>query len=181
MMKRTLETISARNSYEQWLPALETSSREVFRMVLGAELGSCSPQPWKGSEFTAMLGLAGDLCGLLSLRCRQESATLVASSMLDLAPENAAEHACDAIGEVANMVAGNFKNKLSGTARKCLLSVPTVITGADYSITVSALSWIRILSTSGSPTGECRSKSASKFIVKYSALNARRRTAMNPF
>ena len=102
-------------------------------MVLGAELGSCSRQPWKGSEFTAMLGLAGDLCGLLSLRCRQESATLVASSMLDLAPENAAEHACDAIGEVANMIAGNFKNKLSGTARKCLLSVPTVITGADYS------------------------------------------------
>src|SRR5437660_9548061 len=77
MMKRPLETISARNSYEQWLPALETSSREVFRMMLGAELGRCSPQPWKGSEFTAMVGLTGDLSGLLSLRCRQESATLV--------------------------------------------------------------------------------------------------------
>ncbi len=44
-MKRPLETISARNSYEQWLPALETASREVFRMVLGAELvGVCFEQ-----------------------------------------------------------------------------------------------------------------------------------------
>lgn len=35
-------------------------------MVLGAELGSCSPQPWRSSEFTAMMGLAGDLCGFLA-------------------------------------------------------------------------------------------------------------------
>jgi chemotaxis protein CheX len=52
--------------------------------------------------------------------------------MLDLAPQKAGEHACDALGEVANMIAGNFKNKLNGTSDKCMLSVPTVITGADY-------------------------------------------------
>jgi hypothetical protein len=30
------------------------------------------------------------------------------------------------------MIAGNFKNKLSGLSDRCMLSVPTVITGADY-------------------------------------------------
>jgi len=38
----------------------------------------------------------------------------------------------DAIGEIANMIAGNFKNKLAGMADRCMLSVPTVITGSDY-------------------------------------------------
>jgi chemotaxis protein CheX len=39
----------------------------------------------------------------------------------------------DAIGEICNMIAGNFKNKLTGLSDRCLLSVPTVITGGDYS------------------------------------------------
>jgi hypothetical protein len=30
------------------------------------------------------------------------------------------------------MVAGNFKNKISGLGDGCMLSVPTVITGGDY-------------------------------------------------
>ena len=37
----------------------------------------------------------------------------------------------DAVGEVCNMVAGNFKNKISGISDGCKLSVPTVITGSN--------------------------------------------------
>jgi chemotaxis protein CheX len=40
----------------------------------------------------------------------------------------------DALGEVCNMVAGNFKNKIAGLAEGCMLSPPTVITGSDYSL-----------------------------------------------
>ena len=32
------------------------------------------------------------------------------------------------------MVAGNFKAKITSLADACMLSVPTVITGADYSM-----------------------------------------------
>jgi CheY-specific phosphatase CheX len=32
------------------------------------------------------------------------------------------------------MVAGNFKNKIPGLGDGCLLSVPTVITGRNYSL-----------------------------------------------
>ncbi len=39
----------------------------------------------------------------------------------------------DALGEICNMVAGNFKNKISGMGDGCMLSPPTVITGTDYS------------------------------------------------
>jgi CheY-specific phosphatase CheX len=40
----------------------------------------------------------------------------------------------DAVGEVCNMIAGNFKNKIPGMGDGCMLSVPTVITGTDYSL-----------------------------------------------
>jgi CheY-specific phosphatase CheX len=39
----------------------------------------------------------------------------------------------DAMAEIVNMVAGNFKSKLSGS-NHCMISIPTVITGADYQL-----------------------------------------------
>ncbi|HZQ96552.1 MAG TPA: chemotaxis protein CheX [Candidatus Sulfotelmatobacter sp.] len=101
--------------------------------MLGSKLEPATPEPVTGVEFTAMVGLAGSLCGVLTVRCGQQSANLIASTMLNLPPAQASEHAWDALGEVANMVAGNFKNKIDGVSDKCLLSVPTVITGAGYS------------------------------------------------
>ena len=40
----------------------------------------------------------------------------------------------DALGEICNMVAGNFKNKIAGLAEGCLLSPPTVVSGSDYNL-----------------------------------------------
>ena len=40
----------------------------------------------------------------------------------------------DALGELCNLIAGNFKGKVSNLADHCMLSVPTVITGEDYSL-----------------------------------------------
>jgi chemotaxis protein CheX len=46
---------------------------------------------------------------------------------------DAEQQVADALGEICNMIAGNFKNKLAGTDERCLLSVPTVISGGEYS------------------------------------------------
>jgi chemotaxis protein CheX len=58
----------------------------------------------------------------------------MASKMLGVEPENIGNELADALGEVANMVAGNFKNKVSGLGDGCMLSVPTVVIGADYNV-----------------------------------------------
>jgi chemotaxis protein CheX len=79
-----------------------------------------------------MVGLAGAMCGVISLRCSAQTAGLIASRMLGVPPEEAENQTRDAIGEVCNMLGGNFKTKLAGSGSQCLLSVPTVITGADY-------------------------------------------------
>lgn len=121
-------------SADKWLPLLEHSAHEVFDIMLGSKLEPGKPRPMNGVEFTAMVGLAGLVTGILTVRCCHKSASQIASAMLGIPAKEAGENAWDALGEVANMVAGNFKNKIDGMSDKCLLSVPTVITGSDYSL-----------------------------------------------
>jgi chemotaxis protein CheX len=59
---------------------------------------------------------------------------MMSSKMLGTTPGEFSPEVQDAFGEVGNMVAGNFKNKISGLGDACMLSVPTVITGTDYSV-----------------------------------------------
>lgn len=118
---------------QTWQPLLELATREVFEIMLSTQLDNLTPvAPLGSSEFTAMVGLAGQLCGVFSIRTSAAAARNMASKMLGISPEEAGQESWDAIGEIANMVAGNFKAKLSGMGNHCMLSVPTVITGADY-------------------------------------------------
>jgi chemotaxis protein CheX len=123
------------NRREYWAPLLELSAQEVFALMLGDHL-DIAPEPSSpaGLDVTAMVGLAGSLCGLLTLRCSSKSAALMASKMLGLDGASANAQMEDAVGEVCNMVAGNFKNKIAGIADGCKLSVPTVITGSNYNL-----------------------------------------------
>jgi len=116
----------------EWLQVLETASREVFQTMVHTGEVPLGAKASEAAEFTAMIGLAGQIRGVLTVRCSRETATLIAALMLDLNPEQAAGHAWDALGEVANMIAGNFKNKLHGGSDACMLSIPTVITGGAY-------------------------------------------------
>lgn len=125
--------MSSPNAFQEWQPLLELAAREVFEIMLGCKLeGREEPESSPG-ELTAMVGLAGQLCGLVTLRCTAKSAASMASRMLGTEIQQADKQMFDAIGEITNMVAGNFKNKLTGMGDKCMLSVPTVISGSDYS------------------------------------------------
>ncbi len=116
-----------------WTQLLEFSACEVFDIMLGTRLHPGAPASVRDDdEFTALVGLAGSLCGVLSIRCANQSARLMASKMLRMPLEEVDSDSWDALGEVANMIAGNFKGKLSGIGNHCMLSVPTIIVGSDY-------------------------------------------------
>jgi chemotaxis protein CheX len=118
---------------ENWPSLLQDAAREVFSMMLNCEIQPAPPgATMPKTEFTAMVGLAGKLCGVCSLHCSPGAAGLMASKMLGLDPAEAGDEIWDAVGEVCNMVAGNFKNKLAGLSEHCMLSCPTVIAGNDY-------------------------------------------------
>lgn len=120
---------------ECWLPTLQLAVQEVFDLMLASSLEVCPDAACaSGLDVSSMVGLAGQLSGVLTLRCRAQSAALMASRMLGIEPEAAGAQIWDALGEICNMTAGNFKNKISGLGDGCMLSVPTVISGADYNV-----------------------------------------------
>lgn len=134
-MKAMNPNLVANESRKSWMPILELAAREVFETMLGSQLTS-SPDSFEEQllDITSMVGLAGQICGVLTVRCTANSAVLMASKMLGVDASEAGPEMWDAVGEVCNMIAGNFKNKIAGMGDGCMLSVPTVITGADYSL-----------------------------------------------
>lgn len=124
----------AGGSHESWAPVLELAAREVFDLMLGCQLTVPATPAESTFGITAMVGLAGKLCGVLSVRCDPKSGALMTSKMLGVALETVDAEISDSLGEICNMVAGNFKNKITGLGDGCLLSPPTVITGTNYSM-----------------------------------------------
>jgi chemotaxis protein CheX len=135
-MKPTKDVLAPDHTHEEWNPILEIAAREVFEVMLGCNLkpGRLQAGVEEDLDVTSMVGLAGKLCGLLSVRCTRKAGALIASKMLGVDADKASAEMQDALGEVSNMVAGNFKNKISGLNDGCMLSVPTVVIGSDYTL-----------------------------------------------
>jgi chemotaxis protein CheX len=132
-----METIdtAAKPQRHDWLPLLITSVREVFETMLGTRpVPVFEPAQKVRLDWTAMVGLAGQLSGVVTFSCDEKSATQIASKMLGVQIQSPDERSGDAVGEVCNMVAGNFKHKINGLSDHCLLSPPTVVTGTDYRV-----------------------------------------------
>ncbi len=133
-MKSVSELLAANGSHESWIPLLEVAAREVFELMLGSQLTVPAAEEETNRGVTAMVGLAGQLCGLLRVCCDGKAAALMTSRMLGVPLDKVGPEVADALGEVCNMVAGNFKNKIAGLGDGCMLSPPTVITGSDYDL-----------------------------------------------
>jgi chemotaxis protein CheX len=125
-------TAVAKPPQHNWLPILECATQEVFEIMLGCKVELVPPaeQNPKGG-FTAIVGIAGALCGVVTVRSDAKTTASIARVMLGDASASE-EQSVDAIGEMCNMIAGNFKNKLAGTDERCMLSVPSVISGGEY-------------------------------------------------
>jgi len=118
----TVDTSAAARSHaENWQPILELAVEEVFEIMLGCRV-TPNPRPEHAAneEFTAMIGLAGSLCGVLTVGCDAHTAGQLARCMLGDAVSSE-EQVSDALGEICNMVAGNFE---SGSAEMKSASQP---------------------------------------------------------
>jgi chemotaxis protein CheX len=133
-MKSANDFLALSRNHENWIPLLELSTREVFELMLGAKLEAASDFQEYTLDISSMVGFAGQLCGILTIRSSKESAALMTYRMLGAESDKDSQEVADAFGEICNMVAGNFKNKVSGLGDGCMLSVPTVITGSNYSV-----------------------------------------------
>lgn len=86
------------------------------------------------SSVTACVLISGGWEGAVIVQCESPLARRSAALMFDSTPETiASDEVNDAMGELVNMVGGNFKTLIAGT---CSLSLPAVVEGRDYSVKV---------------------------------------------
>jgi chemotaxis protein CheX len=116
-----------------WPVVLAAATSGVFSMMVGSEVTAVDAGPAVIAEITGVVGIAGAVRAIFSLRCSTQSAVKIAAQMLAISPEEAAAQRADAIGEICNIIAGDFKAKI-GLGDKCMLTVPTVVEGKDYRI-----------------------------------------------
>lgn len=130
-----LAELSREERQNRFTQALDGAAVEVFEMMVGTPLGPSDQVTLpRVADYTSMIGLAGDLCGVLSFRCGLDSAARIAGKMLGTDEHTSEECVRDALGEICNMVAGSFKAQLSDVAEQCMLSVPMVVSGKDYQL-----------------------------------------------
>lgn len=124
-------------------------TRNVFSTMLGLELMHLPLEVDPLTHFqdciSAMVGLAGTYNGLVSIHQPISLGTRLASVMLDMELEEGSQDVLDALGEVANMVAGNFKQHLSKGGLDVRLSTPSVVTGHDYLISCKEAGSLNLL------------------------------------
>jgi chemotaxis protein CheX len=118
------------------------ATKEVFSTMVMMEINDEFPLKEPVSRFkcsiTGMVGFAGTYSGVISIHCPVALALKVTSNMLGLDCDEVNEDLNDAIGEIANMLGGSVKQVLSKGGLDVKLSIPTVISGEDY--TVNSLS-----------------------------------------
>jgi len=134
------ETMKALNTCEDELvTGLVADVRDVFITMVGVEdLNHITQQIDVTTHFkeclTAMVGLAGTYNGLVSLHLPWSLATSLTSLMLGMEVTEIDDDVNDAMGEVANMIAGSFKQHLSKGGSDIHLSTPSVVNGSDYMV-----------------------------------------------
>jgi chemotaxis protein CheX len=112
---------------------LNEITRKVWSMVLGLELkpAKCEPTHVNARDFVlGQVAIIGTWQGLVTLGCSPDFARRSAAAMFGKsAAEADAGEIRDALGELTNMVGGNFKTLLKG---ECRLSLPKVVDSVPY-------------------------------------------------
>ena len=129
-------------SEEQVAVYVIAATREVFSTMVMMEIIDEFPLQEPVSRFkcsiTGMVGFAGTYSGVISIHCPVDLALKITSNMLGIDCDEVNDDLNDAIGEIANMLGGSVKQVLSKGGLDVKLSIPTVISGEDY--TVNSLS-----------------------------------------
>lgn len=135
---------------------LDQSVDEVFALMLGTPVTVSETMVAPTNvpiTLTAVVGLAGALSGGYSVVVNEATAKQIASTMLGIEIAELNGDVYDALGEIANILAGAWKSRIPALHAACLLSVPTVVTGTHYDIhrKTTAFRMARSYWFSGSP------------------------------
>ena len=117
---------------------LQSAVSEVFDMMIGQSLEGQPVEPtapnteW-AAHVAAAVSFAGHRSGLVCINASLETANMIAGAMLGMEPGEVNGEMPDAMGEVANLVAGSFRTKLAAHEPASAIAIPSVTVGSDFS------------------------------------------------
>lgn len=114
------------------------ATQEIFSSMIMLEVTPGEPFSRKQGAIThsisGIIGLAGSMKGLLAIHLPNQAAIAVTSAFLGMEVEEVDDDVQDAIGELANMLAGSLKSALDPSGSEMQLSMPSAIHGEEYSV-----------------------------------------------
>ncbi len=118
------------------LQAVRDTTLDIFQTMI-----SMDPQPEEpisgdksplNGGISGIVGIAGKTRGTISIHFDKNLAIKIASNILEEEINEINDDVEDAVGEIANMVAGGAKTKLFRSDISFDISIPTVIAGEDF-------------------------------------------------
>lgn len=112
------------------------SAKEIFSAMVMMEITVAGELLTETMVFadsiSGVVGLAGKYQGVLAIHLPNSVAMAITGSFLGMEIEEINEDVEDAVGELANMLAGGIKTVLSDKGKDIALSIPTIISGREY-------------------------------------------------
>lgn len=117
--------------------AIEKATTDVFSTMLGLEAVLQTPTmdhscPSINEGVMAFVGIAGTWVGNGVISCDAAFACKLSDAFMMTEASTMNEEVLDSIGELANMVIGNFKTEAESEVGPLALGVPTVVYGRNF-------------------------------------------------
>ncbi len=120
------------------------ATEEIFNtmifMALQAEPPLEGAEQVLGCHVSAIIGLSGDCTAMLGVHCPEAVGLAISTAMLGIEIKEIDADVKDALGEIANMLAGGLKERLATKNINLELAIPTAIAGKSYTISSPARS-----------------------------------------
>jgi chemotaxis protein CheX len=114
------------------------------------QLGQPLPTPIQSNQnlIAGSVGFSGTVSGVIYLYMEEGTCLSMASKMLGMTEadikKDGNEMINDALGEIANMTVGSFKNRICDLGYNCKLTIPSILRGKGFSIE-SAISGSKVI------------------------------------
>lgn len=114
------------------------STTEIFETMIMLDINAGDPVVEKINSFkcsvSGVIGLAGSCKGMLAIHLPDKVAMEITGSFLGVDVTEVDDDVTDAIGELANMVAGNIKMILDEAGNNVTVSIPSCVHGDEYTM-----------------------------------------------
>jgi chemotaxis protein CheX len=138
-------------SKDEAIALIRSSTERVFSTMLGCEVKISEAteeqiRAHRKGGVLAVVGLSGPWKGSGTVRCSGPVACSISGKFLMTEYEIANDEVLDAMGEIANMVIGNFKDDAADKLGPLGLSTPTVVYGINFEArNWNGDSWVNVL------------------------------------